>query len=450
MTKRNRILPLITLLLLGAVASQISAQTRSKDEVLVNSAGSIISLSTPSLLTSYKLILPGSAGPIGSILYISALGGTTDTASWLGAGSDGQVLGLVGGIPTWTTPSSFAGWALSGNSGTTAWNGSTGNFLGTTDAQPLVIATTNTSVAQPIEFLTNNTERARISDAGNVGIGTTAPNTMLDVRKDFAMRVDTLFITAGVQNDVAINASSNLRTEYSGTPGRDTITGFAGGYDGKVLHIVNTVEGVMTLSHNSTLSSAANRIYTIDNKDLSIGDTGSVDMVYDSKMSRWLVKGATRQIAGAAAQGLSFFSMKSTPDTVFASTTLVNDKDLQILHVEAYQVLDIEGMLYVNSNVNNGDFNMALDVPNDYDYFKVAAIAVLTSGTSVEADMMSQDNVRGADLNVIATQTTLIHLSGIYVNGPTDGDIIFRWSQDVASGWTSISKGSYLIGHKLR
>jgi hypothetical protein len=41
-------------------------------------------------------------------------------------------------------------WMLTGNSITSAWNGTSGNFLGTTNAQPLVIATTYDSAADPV------------------------------------------------------------------------------------------------------------------------------------------------------------------------------------------------------------------------------------------------------------------------------------------------------------
>jgi hypothetical protein len=79
--------------------------------------------------------------------------------------------GLIGG---------FA-WMLTGNSITSAWNGTSGNFLGTTNAQPLVIATTNTASPQPIQFWTDNVERMRITATGDVGIGTNAPAARLDV-----------------------------------------------------------------------------------------------------------------------------------------------------------------------------------------------------------------------------------------------------------------------------
>ncbi|MCX8051231.1 MAG: hypothetical protein N3B17_04975 [Chlorobi bacterium] len=70
---------------------------------------------------------------------------------------------------SWVAPSAY-GWQLNGNSITSAWNGTTGSFLGTTNTQPLVIATTNTSTPQPIQLWTNNAERMRITESGIVRI----------------------------------------------------------------------------------------------------------------------------------------------------------------------------------------------------------------------------------------------------------------------------------------
>ncbi|MBN4062349.1 tail fiber domain-containing protein, partial [Bacteroidales bacterium AH-315-I05] len=65
------------------------------------------------------------------------------------------------GVPNWVHlfyGSSDGGWDLTGNAGTTVGT----NFLGTTDLQDLAI-------------YTNNTERFRVTSAGNVGIGTASP-----------------------------------------------------------------------------------------------------------------------------------------------------------------------------------------------------------------------------------------------------------------------------------
>ncbi|MCS7000378.1 MAG: hypothetical protein NZ481_05815, partial [Candidatus Kapabacteria bacterium] len=57
-------------------------------------------------------------------------------------------------------------WVLLGNSGTTAWNGTTGNYVGHSDAQPLVIATTNTTTPQPIQLWAGNQQVLQLNPPG--------------------------------------------------------------------------------------------------------------------------------------------------------------------------------------------------------------------------------------------------------------------------------------------
>jgi hypothetical protein len=71
-------------------------------------------------------------------------------------------------------------WALTGNSGTDP----AVNFLGTRDAQPLVIRT-------------DNTERVRVTAGGNVGIGTTAPAATLDVNGTVAFSATATLTNTG-------------------------------------------------------------------------------------------------------------------------------------------------------------------------------------------------------------------------------------------------------------
>lgn len=72
------------------------------------------------------------------------------------------------GIASWQNLSGASGalanWSIVGNSGMLAST----NFIGTTDANPLVIRT-------------NNAEQLRIDTTGNLGIGTNAPGAKLDV-----------------------------------------------------------------------------------------------------------------------------------------------------------------------------------------------------------------------------------------------------------------------------
>lgn len=74
-------------------------------------------------------------------------------------------------VPFLTGSDSF--WSLQGNSGIDP----TANFLGTTDAQPLVIKT-------------NGQERLRITPSGNVGIGSSNPLALLSVGSASQFQVD--------------------------------------------------------------------------------------------------------------------------------------------------------------------------------------------------------------------------------------------------------------------
>lgn len=78
---------------------------------------------------------------------------------------------LLGGTITTNSRVIFTG---------TPWNGTAGNFLGTTTTQPLVLATTS-ATAQPIQFFTGGSEQMRISENGEVGVGITNPSWVMDV-----------------------------------------------------------------------------------------------------------------------------------------------------------------------------------------------------------------------------------------------------------------------------
>jgi len=149
-----------------ATALDVSGVTRSTG-VDLNSTygGSQVSVRAPAAFTSYTLTLPTSAGSANQVLATDGSG----TLSWLSAltavsnsaslTSNSIWVGNASNIATATAPSTL--FVMKG--------GQTGAVsLGTTDATDL-------------SLLTNNSAKVTVASGGNVGIGTTAPDTTLHV-----------------------------------------------------------------------------------------------------------------------------------------------------------------------------------------------------------------------------------------------------------------------------
>jgi hypothetical protein len=113
--------------------------------------------SADALAANWTLTLPPTEGADYSLLY-SDVTGTDASLTWLAPGTAGYVLasGGAGSPPTWTDLSGTY-WSLLGNAATNP----AVNYIGTSDAQPLVVRT-------------GGTERLRVNATGEVGIGTTA------------------------------------------------------------------------------------------------------------------------------------------------------------------------------------------------------------------------------------------------------------------------------------
>lgn len=128
-----------------------------------SSSNSYVGLRSMDGTTTYTLTVPGASPTQGQILKVGTISGSSATLEWQSLAS----------------AVSSAGWSLEGNAITAAGTSAGQQFIGTTSAEPLVIATTHTT-AQPIKLLTGNEERLRINANGNVGIGTAlvASNTL--------------------------------------------------------------------------------------------------------------------------------------------------------------------------------------------------------------------------------------------------------------------------------
>ncbi|MBL4754947.1 MAG: tail fiber domain-containing protein [Flavobacteriales bacterium] len=142
------------------------------------------------------------------------------------------------GVPNWVrffSGSTFGGWDLAGNAGTTVGT----NFLGTTDAQDLAI-------------YTNNKERMRVTSAGNVGIGTSTPSATLSIgngsieavklsnANNVATTPDILMASGGV---IAAETSLYINSDADGTNAGHIRMGSGAGTSSATQHMIVQNDG---------------------------------------------------------------------------------------------------------------------------------------------------------------------------------------------------------------
>lgn len=73
-----------------------------------------------------------------------------------------------------------------------------------------------------------------------------------------------------------------------------TITGFAGGATGRMLHIVTIGANRLRITHESSASLAANRVITPNQLNMDLEEGDSAILVYDSITLRWRVSASTK------------------------------------------------------------------------------------------------------------------------------------------------------------
>lgn len=166
------------------------------------------------------------------------------------------------------------------------------NGLGTNNTARIENITSATSTAEgQLLFYTKAatlTERMRINEDGDVGIGTNSPSTSLDVAKDVAIRENVVTLS--------INAISNMSglddksfVNFDSAPSDFTIYGIANGVDGKILRLYNSTTYNMTLANETTFNTAANRILTMSGGNISTVGDGVITLQYSGSEQRWIV-----------------------------------------------------------------------------------------------------------------------------------------------------------------
>jgi len=124
----------------------------------------------------------------------------------------------------------------------------------------------------------------------------------------------TVNIAATTHNYALGDTVSQLRMSSTGP---ETVTGIAGGTQGRVLRVTNVDSiDILSFPHENTGSTAANRFITPDGQTFHLNPGATVDMFYDGESDRWrllLKEGITRMqwrgvlqtTTGSAAQFLA-------------------------------------------------------------------------------------------------------------------------------------------------
>ncbi len=231
----------------------------------------------------------------GDIIYGAAAG----TGTRLAAGTNGQILTLAGGIPSWGTPASNNQWSILGNSGLTAAT----NFLGTTDAIALSFRVNNLWAGQIHPTITSTSFGFRAGQNttvnGNSSFGTAALATNTTGADNTAIGSGALTNSTGTnntaigQNALTTNTSANNNTavgqaalrlnstaDFNTAVGRAALENNTAAGNTAVGYLAlqtnssgtnNTAMGNLALQNNSTGSNNT----AIGNGALQINTTGS-------------------------------------------------------------------------------------------------------------------------------------------------------------------------------
>ena len=111
-------------------------------------------------------------------------------------------------------------------------------------------------------------------------------------------------------NDYALT-NKNVFVLTADADGR-TITGISGGEDGKCIRVLNSGTKTIILSHQSSSSSAANRIIVSFAADFTLMPNEFVDLYYDGTNSRWYCTPTTKNSIGALVYNNANFSHTSS------------------------------------------------------------------------------------------------------------------------------------------
>jgi len=315
----------------------------------------------------------------------------------------------------------------------------TGGSNSNTTLNVLDIDTTNTATTGVTTNLLRasygGTQRALLDSTGRLRLGTGSPNATLDISGSLAQRETSLTLANGDNNDVSLGTDAVLY-RISGPSASFTVTGIAGGVDGRAIILFNPTGQAMTIKHNSTSSSAANRIQTATATDITITGTSFLYFYYSSTDSRWnLATSTTTPIIRAS---------KGSDETVTSSTTFQNDDDL-LFSVSTNETWYVDLHLFVNTGSSpTPDIKFQFTGPSGATIKMSLFDETGNTSKIITAFSTSTDTVA-----ILGNTTHVFRFRGTITTASTAGTIVLQWAQDTSSTTgTTIESRSYLIAQR--
>ncbi|HEY4963299.1 MAG TPA: hypothetical protein VIH90_01205, partial [Candidatus Saccharimonadales bacterium] len=141
--------------------------------------------------------------------------------------------------------------------------------------------------------LTTGTGAVSLQGATTASAGLTVTNS-----GNVAFQKATDNSTTGNINNLSINGAL---VRFTGASAQ-TLTGIAGGTDGRILTIVNAAATALKIHNNDTVNSAASSvIITGTGGDINIASGASISLVYDAGANVWRVEGSASTVGGPGA-----------------------------------------------------------------------------------------------------------------------------------------------------
>jgi len=128
--------------------------------------------------------------------------------------------------------------------------------------------------------------------AQNVGVGNIDPKSTLDIEGDLALRSVTDTILVGVDYAFDVNSIKSSNYKLVGFNANFALGGITAGVEGRQITLRNSTSFSMEIYNEHLPADDEKRISTGINNTLAIYPGGSVNLVYDSTVQRWVVMAA--------------------------------------------------------------------------------------------------------------------------------------------------------------